>query len=65
MRLTYGTASTMTFNGSVNDVFLTYGEKCVLSPNTDNKSLNGLFHFDGHQKNRCDFYTNEHATDYR
>lgn len=50
LRLTYGTASTMTFNGSVNDVFLTYGEKCVLSPNTDNKSLNGLFHFYGHQK---------------
>ena len=47
---TYGTASTVTFNGSVNDVFLTYGEKCVLSPNTDNKSLNGLFHFYGHQK---------------
>ena len=46
---TYGTASTVTFNGSVNDVFLMYGEK-MCSPNTDNKSLNGLFHFYGHQK---------------
>ena len=60
---TYGTASTVTFNGSVNDVFLTYGEKCVVQALII-KALMAYSILTDTRKYRCDFYTTEHATNF-